>query len=82
MKGSGAETLVVASREQKWEAVRSLVRDLEEERDLQGLAAIAEMGLAGLRQMCERPVTCEALYEMLVRLRGLKLDSFEAGEEQ
>ncbi len=82
MKGGGAAETLVASTEQKWEAVRTLVRDLEEERDLQGLAAIAEMGLAGLRQMCERPVTCEALYEMLVRLRGLKLDAYELGEEQ
>jgi len=82
MRGSGAEVSAAVSREQKWAVLRALVRELEEERDLQGLAAIAEMGLSGLRQMCERPVTCEALYEMLERLRGLRLDAWEAGEEQ
>lgn len=55
---------------------------MEEERDLQGLASIAEMTLVGLRQLCERPVTCEELDEMLEALRGLKLDSWELGEEQ
>jgi hypothetical protein len=74
--------MVTPSREQKWEALRTLVRDLEEERDLEGLAAVAEMGLVALRQMCERPMTCEALYEMLERLRGLRLDSWELGDEQ
>ncbi len=82
MKGSGADVLVPASREQQWETLRTLVRQLEEERDLRGLAAIGEMSLGGLRQMCERPETCEKLDEMLETLRRLRLDLFEMGDEQ
>ena len=82
MAGQSADTLLPASRQQKWETLRALVRELEEERDLQGLASIAEMALLGLRQLCERPVTCDELDEMLEALRGLKLDPWELGEEQ
>jgi len=72
----------VELRDQQWDAVRALVRGLEEERDLQGLAALAEMGLMGLRQLCERPITCEDLDRLLETLRGLNLDAWEMGEEQ
>ncbi|MHB0868906.1 MAG: hypothetical protein ACYC5J_05560 [Chloroflexota bacterium] len=82
MKGKGSSALLPASRGQRWDVVRALVRELEEERDLEGLAAIAEMSLIGLRQLCERPATCEELNELLEGLRQLKLDAWELGEEQ
>lgn len=82
MKGKGTGTLPLASKGQQWDTLRALVRGLEEERDLRGLAAIAETSLMGLRQLCERPVTCEQLDEMLDTLRRLELDEFEMGEEQ
>ena len=73
---------VSAAREEQWETLHSLIRDLEEERDLRGLAKVAETSLASLRQLCERPVTCEELNEMLERVRALKLDAFEIEEDQ
>ncbi len=76
------EAVLPELRGEQWDVLRSLIRGLQEERDLQGLAAVAEMGLMALRQMCERPVTCESLDEMLDCLRGLKLDAWEMGEEQ
>lgn len=82
MKGRGSAAVLPASRGHQWDVVRALVRELEEERDLEGLAAIAEMSLMGLRQLCERPVTCEELNELLEGVRGLKLDAWELGEEQ
>ena len=82
MEGKGAEALLSASRGRQWDSVRALVRELSEERDLHGLAAIAEMSLMRLRQLCERPVTCEALDEMLETLRRLNLDAWETGDEQ
>lgn len=82
MRGRGIEVLLPASRGQQWDVVRSLIRELEEERDLQGLAAMAEMGLMALRQMCERPTTCGELDQLLEGLRRLQLDEWEMGEEQ
>ncbi len=82
MKGKQTEAVLAGSREQQWDALRALVRGLEEERDLQGLAAVAEMSLVRLRQLCERPVTCVELDQMLETLRELKLDAWEMGEEQ
>jgi hypothetical protein len=82
MTGKETEAAVVSVRAQQWDAVRALVRGLEEERDLEGLAAVAEMGLMGLRKLCERPVTCEELDQLLDTLRRLKLDAWEMGEEQ
>ncbi len=81
MKGEETRAALAGAREQQWDAFRALIRGLEEERDLQGLAAVAEMSLTGLRQLCERPVTCEELDQQLDSLRQLKLDEFEAGEE-
>jgi hypothetical protein len=69
-------------REQQWESLRSLVRGLEEDNDLEGLASIAETGLVALRQLCERPITCSELDQLLDGLRRLQLDAFELGEEQ
>ncbi len=81
MEGESSEAMVVSSRQQQWDAFRSLVQGLEEERDLEGLASIAEKSLMGLRQLCERPVTCTELDQLLDGLRQLKLDAFELGEE-
>jgi len=82
MESGSAEAVAPISREQQWDSLRILIRELEEERDLEGLAAIGEMSLMALRQLCERPVTCEALDELLDTLRQLKLDAWEMGEEQ
>lgn len=81
MTGKGADASIAASMDSLWESFRVLIRVLEDERDLQGLASVAETSLVGLRQLCERPVTCEQLDEMLAQLRGLKLDPWELGEE-
>ncbi len=81
MKERETRAGLVDVRDQQWDSLRALIRGLEEERDLQGLAAVAEMSLMGLRQLCERPVTCEELDRQLESLRQLKLDEFEAGEE-
>ncbi len=81
VKGKGTEAVLQETRGQQWDSLRALIRGLEEERDLQGLAAVAEMSLMGLRQLCERPVTCKELDQLLDGLRQLTLDEFEAGEE-
>lgn len=82
MAGRSVEKAVVASRGEQWDSLRSLVAGLEGERDLEGLAAVAETALVALRELCERPVTCQELDEMLGQLRALKIDAFEMGEEE
>jgi hypothetical protein len=80
MEGAGIDAVTSTSRGQQWDSLRALIRQLEEERDLEGLAAIGEMSHMALRQLCERPVTCDELDGLLDSLRGLKLDAWEMGE--
>lgn len=82
MEGTGRGSALPEVRGEQWESLRTLVRSLEEEHDLEGLASVVEMGLVALRQMCERPTTCSELDELLEGVRGLRLDAWEMGEEQ
>ncbi len=63
--------------EGRLETGRALVRALGEERALRELAVLAEMSLKELRQLCERPVTCSLLDEILIDLEQLNLDAWE-----
>ncbi|GEM_PF-4076413 len=81
MEGKSAKALASTQRDQQWESLRYLIHQLEEESDLEGMAAVSEMGLTALRQMCERPTTCEALDQMLEMLRELDYD-FEEMEKE
>ena len=63
--------------EGRLETGRALVRALGEERALRELALLAEMSLKELRQLCERPVTCSLLDEILIDLEQLNLDAWE-----
>jgi hypothetical protein len=82
MEGTGRESILSELRGEQWASLRMLIRGLEEEHDLQGLASVTEMGLLALRQLCERPTTCSELDELLEGLRRLRLDAWEMGEEQ
>ncbi len=82
MKGARKGSLLPELRGEQWDTLRALVRGLEEEHDLEGLASVAEMGLMALRQLCERPTTCSELDDLLEGIRGLRLDAWEMGEEQ
>lgn len=68
-------------REDRLETGRALIRAMGEERALRELAAMAQMSLKELRQLCERPVTCSVLDEMLFDLEQLNLDAWEMEAE-
>ncbi len=76
VKDMASEATPSASRERRAELEAS-IREMGEERDLGGLAAVAEASLRALRQLVERPVTCSELDEMLERLERLNLDDWE-----
>ncbi|HEX9017221.1 MAG TPA: hypothetical protein VF960_14620 [Chloroflexota bacterium] len=69
------------SRERQIEDLKTGIRRLAEERDLAGLADIAEASLLRLRQLIERPATCGDLDDMLETLSRLELDDWETSEE-
>ena len=67
--------------EDRLETGRGLVRAMGDERALRELAAMANMSLRELRQLCERPATCSLLDTMLFDLEKLDLDAWELEEE-
>ncbi len=79
VKDMASEATPSASRE-RWAELEASIREMGEERDLGGLAAVAEASLRALRQLVERPVTCSELDEMLERLERLNLDDWEMEE--
>ncbi len=70
------------SMEQQTAEMKGKIRELSLARDLPGLAAVAEMSLRELRMLCERPVTCAELGEMLDTLERLNLDDWETSESE
>ena len=72
MNGGGSDTLGLAARQAQLESLGSLIRELEANHDVEGLAVVAEMSLFRLRQLCERAATCEELDVMLKSLARVR----------
>lgn len=81
MATAGAGSTASVRNTELVEEIRLRIRHLAEERDLVGLAVVAEKSLRELRMLCERPNTCSELGEMLDGLERLKLDALETDEE-